>query len=539
MLDGASRRFARKPPDPDPDSMKRFGEFVDNWLKENMTPLPADADVSFETWINNAPYPLWRKEEMRRVYEESLGELTSDNVIKFDKHGRQLPNKHFRLNSFQKDETYPTYKAARAINSRSDEFKVRVGPIFKAIERELFALPYFIKHTPVDERANEILRELYQEGAKIFGSDYTSFEALFTKLLMETVEFKLYKYMTKFLPDQEWYKIVTTALSGKNACHFRNKFTITVEATRMSGEMCTSLGNSFTNLMAMLFVGKELGWKNLRLRVEGDDSINTFYGKSPTPEDFSKIGLIIKIEEYDSLTEGSFCGIIADADEMINVTDPINAMLDFGWTTRSYAHSGIKRKKQLLKAKALSLAYQYPGCPILSKLAEYGLRVTSDVAYSLGDMCEYEREQFKQLNEKYRLKIPKKETGIKTRLLVEKRYNLSVEDQLNIEAYLDSKQDLSPIVSEAVLSNCHPDAADYYTKYVYDFRACDESIDCPIDGNLSPKKQELIILEKYEPEKTTKGGTASKPTQRKWRKKEGACCDQGGHHTATPRPTTA
>lgn len=483
-------------------------------MVENMTPLEADTDTSFETWIVNTPYPLWKKEAFRQVHNETVGVITPDNVQTVDKHGHISVNRHCKLNSFQKDETYPTYKAARAINSRSDAFKVRVGPIFKLIEKRLFAMPYFIKHTPVDERAEEIKRELYQECSKIIGTDYTAFESLFTKEFMEACEFQLYEYMTTEIEDQDWYKIVTKTLSGPNYCQFRNKFTVVVDATRMSGEMCTSLGNSFSNLMAMLFIAEETKMESIKGRVEGDDGIFTFYGPTPTTQDFAEIGLIIKIDEYETLTEGSFCGIIADMDEMINVTDPINAMLDFGWTTRQYADASHAKHMGLLRSKALSLAYQYPGCPVLASLANYGLRITQGYGFEMGDMCEYEREIFKQLHDKFKDKIPSKVVGLKTRLLVEKKFLLTVEDQLSIEYYLDNKIDLSPIDHQAILSNCNVDSVDYYSKYVFTYYHHNKTvgIECPIYSNYS---HEIDSLKNYERTKTTNFKSPARYTKKK------------------------
>lgn len=498
--------------------MSRFRTFVAEWLRKKLTPLSADADTSFYTWIKNTPYPLWRKEELTKKYEESIGYITSENVVTINKKGFPVVNRYCRVNSFQKDEVYPTYKAARAINSRTDEFKVRVGPIFKLIEKELFALPYFIKHTPVDERPCEIKRELYQEGANIIGTDYTSFESLFTREFMEAAEFQLYRYMTQNLDDTEWIDIVERVLGGTNVCQFRNKFTMEVEATRMSGEMCTSLGNSFANLMAMLFIAKEKGLRSVKGRVEGDDGIFTFYGPYPTPEDFAEIGLIIKIERYDKLTEGSFCGIIADEDEMINVTDPIQSLLDFGWTTRQYADASDKKKKELLKAKALSLAYQYPGCPVLASLARYGLRMTEGHHYYIKDMCEYERTLFIQLQDKFKGSIPYKKTGDNTRLLVQAKFGLTIEDQLSIEHYLDSKNDLSPLDCPAILSNCHKDAIDYYNRYVFEYVSRTAEVECPIYDNYSHKNKINSSFLQYEQQECYESFTCSKKEKQTFKK---------------------
>jgi len=450
-----------------------------------MVPFAADVDYSFYTWLENAPYPQDRKADLLKTYEESQGYITTDNLISFDKHGVEVVNKYCRVNSFVKDETYPSYKSARSINSRHDVFKVRVAPIFKLIEKELFSLPWFIKHTPVDMRAQEIKDELYQDGATIIGTDYTAYESLFTKEFMQNVEFELYEYMTQNLADQDWLKIVTTTLGGMNWCTYRNKFTLKVPATRMSGEMCTSLGNSYSNLMAMLFIAEEKKLQSLKGRVEGDDGIFTFYGPVPTTQDFADIGMIIKIDQYSSLTEGSFCGIIANETEMINITNPIETLLDFGWTNREYVNAKPSKLKELLRAKAMSLGYSYPGCPILASLARYGLRMTEGHHVSLRAMDTYHKEKFTDMFNKYHGVIPHKDTGIQTRILVENRFGVSIADQLAIESYLDSKTDLTPLNHPAILSNCHKDAVDYFERFVFEFSLNDRVMECPIYENYS------------------------------------------------------
>jgi hypothetical protein len=55
-----------------------------------------------------------------------------------------------RCSSFVKDEHYEGWKYPRLINSRSDQFKVFIGPTIKAMEHLVYShLPEFIKHVPV------------------------------------------------------------------------------------------------------------------------------------------------------------------------------------------------------------------------------------------------------------------------------------------------------------------------------------------------------------------------------------------------------
>lgn len=452
-LEGVKYRFCRQPPKPDLELMNEFGQFVDKWLRENLIPLDADSDCSVETWLNNTNYPKWRKEQLQNCYDRTNGILDPEDL---------------KVKSFIKDETYPSYKYPRAINSRTDSFKIRVGPIFKLIENVVYKLHWFIKHVPVDERCDVIKRDCYQDGAKIIGTDYTAYEAIFIKLMMMSCEMKLYKYMTQNLPDQDWYHIVESTLTGRNKCIFK-MFTCYVDATRMSGEMCTSLGNGFTNLMVFLFTAHKLNLKSLKGKVEGDDGIFTFYGEVPSTDWFAKLGLIIKIVEYEELSLGSFCGILCDSDDMINVTNPIDALLDFGWTSGKYSGASDKKLRMLLRAKSMSLAYQYPGCPILDALSKYGLRVTKGEKFLL-NLDPYKTELFRTMFLKYGTEFPIKTPSLRTRLLVERLFKIPINQQLKFENYLDHKQDLSPIEFGDFLDLVNADQKHYYDNYLVDDR---------------------------------------------------------------------
>jgi len=444
--------------------MADLGEFVAKWLRENLRPLDADADLSQQHWLDNTNYPLWRKTELQTVWSE------------FNKDFREVTRSEDRnhncfVKSFMKDESYPTYKHARAINSRTDAFKCRVGPIFKLIEKELFKLDWFIKYVPVRERMNVVLDQLQQEGSNIASTDHESFEAHFTRQVMEKIEFQLYEYMTVYLPDKEWYQLVVDVLGGRNHCVFRD-FTVDIDATRMSGEMCTSLGNSFANLMVMLFILNRLGAQSIRGKVEGDDGLFTWYGPLPTPKDFNDVGFTIKMEFHSSLSHASFCGLLADEYERNIITDPILEMLDFGWTTQRYVHARPEKIKALLRCKSLSLAFQYPGCPILQSLAAYGLRMSVGVNNCtvnrvLSRMNNYEKDMMQRSVDYYRefgfkFQIP----GIQTRLMVECLYGICVTDQIRIENLLDNKSDLAPINLGFI--DFHPDCVDYYERFSAD-----------------------------------------------------------------------
>jgi hypothetical protein len=152
MLQGVKKRFANAVPLASKIKLRKFRRFVRRLVKQNFKPLSRESDTSFENWIANTHYPEWRKQELRNVWEQ-MGKPEGDYTRWFDKNRKRLTV----VKSFIKDETYPEYKHARAINSRADPFKCLVGPIFKLIEKEVFRHRDFVKNVPVKDRPKYIM----------------------------------------------------------------------------------------------------------------------------------------------------------------------------------------------------------------------------------------------------------------------------------------------------------------------------------------------------------------------------------------------
>lgn len=434
--------------------LKKFRRFVKKWLKTHLRPLDASCDTSLETWLAGTTYSEERKAELRSKWDACKD--ISD------------PTYH-KVKSFIKDEVYAEWKHARGINSRSDEYKCYSGPIFKLIEEQLYRLPQFIKHVPVGDRAAYIHNMLYRSGSKYMATDYTTFEALFSAEVMENCEFMLYEYMTAELPSgPEWFDLIKAVQSGVNKIRFR-LFGMDLPATRMSGEMCTSLGNSFSNLMFMLFCCQEAGARNVDGVVEGDDGLFVFEGPAPTPELFGRLGLDIKLEIHDSLSTASFCGIVFDLEDRCNLTDPAPILATVGWTSSKYAGASQKTHRELLRAKALSYAHMYPGCPIVQPLAQALLRATrgSDSlrGYSLGPFNQYQRGFLSKM-EHDEGKIRWRPIGLGSRRVVETKYGIPIDTQLAIEAYFENYSSVQPICSDAVSSVMHAIWKENWSMYV-------------------------------------------------------------------------
>lgn len=464
IMAGSMYRFCRDIPYKDVQMRDRFKIFVEEWLVKNLQPLPYDSDVTVESWLEKCPYSLGRKKELYGKYIQSG--LGLDKPIP-----RRVLRKILRVKSFMKDEHYPDWKHARAINSRTDEFKCLVGPIFQLISEKLFSLPWFIKKIPIADRPQYIIDLLYRVGKKYLISDYTSFEAHFTKEMQERCELQLYRHMVAFLPNGAvWFDLINQAKTGDNEIRFKD-IAMKIQAKRMSGEMDTSCSNGFSNLMFMLFLCREAGIDIVDGVIEGDDGLFVFDG-TLSPQLFNSLGLSVKIGEVSELSHASFCGMVFDLEDRTNVTNPIEELVSFGWTRSRYAGSKHRVLKCLLRAKALSLAYQYPACPILSKLAYKVCQLTAGY-----DSLTYLEKQGRNMVDGYYVQVLKeaheyfdknkllREPGMNTRLLVEELYGITVQDQLIIEKSIDDMVEIGPLACPVILNYVSQSWIDYFERY--------------------------------------------------------------------------
>lgn len=455
MKAGVCKRIATKLPEFDPNELRKLQKFTARWVRQNLQPLSADIDLSFETWLAKTNYTESRKASLRE---------------KWNKNPDMDDRKYHACKCFMKDETYTEYKHARGIFSRTDEWKCYYGPYIKAIEEQVYKLPWFIKHVPVADRPQYVMDFLYRADAIYSATDYTAYESSFRKEIMNAVSFELYRYTMKNVPTFPNFLKMMSVISGKNECYFKN-FSFTVEATRMSGEMDTSLANGFTNLMVFLYLCKKKKCGEVKMVVEGDDGLaSTASNTFPTSEDFASLGFDIKLELHSTIETASFCGIVFDAKDKINVTNPLEAIYTVGWLPERYKNARESLKLSLLRCKAFSLAYQYPGCPIISEYAQYILRFTRK--YHAGSLNLLKKNVFNSYERDLYLKAvsceskaPKKDTGIGTRILVANLYGISVSDQLEIERFLREKQSLDPF-QLGVLDKYVPDTwKQYYDQY--------------------------------------------------------------------------
>jgi hypothetical protein len=334
-------------------------------------------------------------------------------------------------------------KPFRCINARVDLAKVLFGPYIKAIEEVVFHDPRFIKKVPVPERFEYIRQKLVKAGSKYSVTDFTSFESTFNVKLMLAIELQVIAYVGRDLPNFKWfYSLFKSTVCGENHCSFRY-FTAVVRATRMSGEMDTSLANGITNLVMLQFVGHKYGLDDVPCVVEGDDGMATWpLSINPSEKDWEEWGFKIKLAMYSNPFEGGFCGMNMDETSGVNCPDPSPFVAKFWWATDNAVLASARTQRMLLSAKALSAAYEYAGAPVVGSVVRAALRITGHedprpLLEKQGIWDNYTKERMEHVFSGITdAKIAQPVNDV-ARVFVERKYGMSISAQKKLERFFD------------------------------------------------------------------------------------------------------
>lgn len=441
---GLEQRLCRDLPPINKTTLAEFKQFVESWCNEN---VPAVTVGSFEDWLAQTGYNDARKAELRKANDALKG-------------GRPSRKEASKLQTFGKTQAYPKYAHCRIINARNDKVKAFFGPRFKAIEHFVYDLPAFIKHTPTADRPAKIA-SLVKAGRRYFLTDYTAFESHFIAEVMDSCECVLYRHCLKNDPHVEF---MCSVLTGVNRLSTRSRVRCRLQARRMSGEMCTSLGNGFTNYMLTLFLAQRAGG-TVEGFVEGDDGIFAS-SCNLTAEMYAELGFTIKIAEVENpctavprfvtpgrygCNVGAFCGVMCtEAGEVVR--DPRVFASKFGWTS-SFLNAGSTIMAELARAHALSALAEAPQCPIVGALAR---RVLAD---TVGHKARFVDDGYhKPAKEAV---FPPLAPAAGTRELFARLFGVSIPEQLEAEALIARGcYDIAHLMPPT------PDCAHYAARYV-------------------------------------------------------------------------
>jgi hypothetical protein len=346
-------------------------------------------------------------------------------------------------------ESYPTWKEARWINSRSDAFKVYSGPAFKAIEEQLYQNPWFIKHIPVPDRPALVLG-LAQAGMRYYENDFKAFESHFTPQVMNACECLLYRHCLQQYP--ELANVICETLTGKNCLSTRAGVRAQVNGRRMSGDMCTSLGNGFTNLMLVLFIVEQKGGI-VRGFVEGDDGLFATTVEL-SASDYSNLGFEVEIKEIPHPCQGHFCGMTMTSSLEV-LKDPRRVFQQFGWTS-SFIGAGNQIMDELLRSKALSLCYELPQCPIVGVLARTALALTEGISIA------HHTSAYREVPEDFTGPTGPFAPSAEARQLVAELFHISQDQQLLAEEAI-ANHDMDQL---ALIIPPSSEVSTYYDRYI-------------------------------------------------------------------------
>lgn len=405
-------------PEPDPVLMESLRDYTLQFCQRNFTSVRI---MGFEEWLAGTSYNDQRKQQLRDV---------RSRVERFGINSKELT----AVSSFIKSEFYPSIKHSRWINSTSDLVKVIWGPICKSYEQVVFDLPCFVKHVPVPKRARLVV-QLAGRAVHCYATDFTAFESSFQTSVLESVEFVLFKHLTQVavndptssslgVPPSTIMKILLGAFSGNHRLSMRNGMKATLKARRMSGDMHTSLGNGFTNMIVASYLCHAQGKECYGL-FEGDDGL--FCTDSVlTSDHYKRLGFNIKIEEHDDPCHASFCGLICSESQEI-IKDPYKFMMGFAWTS-SFITAGKRTMTELLRAKSMSAISEIPQCPILGVMSRVAFAMTR------GHRARFVRDGYHTAIEESGFVVPDFCPQLSTRVLFQTLYGISVSHQLLVEA---------------------------------------------------------------------------------------------------------
>lgn len=283
-----------------------------------------------------------------------------------------LDEKHFASKIFIKREFYEKYNCARCIVSRSDVFKVVVGYCISQIEERVYKDRHFVKG--IDPRRLPSRLKKLEKFDFFCETDYSKFESSFSLPYQEACEIQLWRHMlvnNPFLLNvilRSYYQI----RGGKQVqrTHFcRNqRFTLKLSGSRLSGEMWTSLGNGFSNLMNLLFLARQ-NKVHLKCFVEGDDGLFGCDSMKLQPSMFRQLGFNIKMIYGNDLSHTAFCGNIFHPETENVLVCPENIPRLFWSCSAQYICRRTDVLEKLLRAKAMSMYCIGKKTPIVSFLA--------------------------------------------------------------------------------------------------------------------------------------------------------------------------
>ena len=442
---GIVHRYGCEMPHGDVNLRKEFLAFAKSIIPLKFKPpeLPAKTSLEmFEDWLEHTPYNGSRKDYLRRLRQEIANYGVSPNQLK------EIVDSL----AFTKLEGWDEPKWPRMINSPSDYTKVILGPVVYAIDKATYDSAnhnsHFVKGK--DPRTwPQMLLDLFGDDP-VAETDFTSMEAHHIGEMCDAVHYWMMHMMRNMPYKSSEKRLISRMMRGVNTSKFAT-CTAKVDQRLMSGVLWTSSANGVLNLLLMLFlkhydpslsrdevVGRAL--LDNRVRVEGDDGITAIdaRGAEKMTKMAEKLGLRLTLEAHADFTEAKFCSMICDSRELIVLPDPVKVLRKFFVLPPAMRDMREQAHFAMMRAKAMSYAYLFHDTPIIGALAHRVCELTRSYSVSASLTTGMWQWQFVEsaLSEeggKDKWLKTRPVVSMTSRLLVEKRFGVSVHQQLLME----------------------------------------------------------------------------------------------------------
>jgi hypothetical protein len=398
-------------------------------------------------WLNNSNYTSVEKNAYLDGMEAILPWLQRPN--KFLVQLRKMAT----LGSFIKDEKYTKFKYPRNINPRLFWANLIFGPWVKLCEIVVLKhIPVAVKGLTPDQMLNAVRTRIgtCDFGEMIYTHDYRNYEHHFDPVTISSTDEPMYLHVLGAVRQScTFIKMFLRIKKGTQKLRYRSGVTGFCKGRKMSGETDTSLSNTFANFAVINYIiSKSPGCQFIGALVEGDDALIKVRGRMNYDRALD-IGIDCVSEMHDSPCTASFCGVVTHPGTWARLTCPYKRLIGLSWTRRDHVSFRKSKIAQLARARALSLWYLFPSCPVVTSMCRYVLRMHQDVDLtSLLDsrhLDMFERELLERAlkNVKHLYDAPQITHG--SRSTVAKTFGMPISTQLALEQYYDSCTVLQPV----------------------------------------------------------------------------------------------
>lgn len=296
--------------------------------------------------------------KLRKVADSIPWSLLSERGFKCVKKSNTL--------IFIKRETYPSGdKPPRLISFPQEGEKLIMTMAFYHVMHPLFSSKYATKEIPEDIRPKAIEKRLQRPGARYFVADYTSWECVPNRQIMQLGEHRVLRQCV----DPAYHFVFDWIEKGGSLLH-KSGVRMKIPAVQYSGRYTTSLSNTIRNKLMMDSVATFLGVDYAGV-FEGDDSLTSWphsVDKEQISDALGRLGVVAELDEIERPGKGGYCSMYWNDDNEL-VIEPVKLLSNFP-ISRSQLSLSSKNHRELLSAKAMSLAYRAPGCPISCALVD-------------------------------------------------------------------------------------------------------------------------------------------------------------------------